>query len=53
MYPSDPRACSELKSAADDINVEGRVERYPSVPKPWSELTRAAEEMKLEGTDDR
>ena len=37
-----PKPCNELKSAADDINVEGTDERYPIVPKPTKELVKIA-----------
>ena len=37
-YPREPRPSIELKSAAEEINVEGTVERYPIDPKPTNEL---------------
>ena len=38
IYPIEPRACSELNSVADEMKVDGTVERYPIEPSPCSEL---------------
>ena len=36
--PSVPSPCSDEKSAADEINVDGTDDRYPMDPKPTREL---------------
>ena len=48
-----PSPCNELNSAADEINVDGTLERYPNVPKPLNDEKSAADEIKVEGTDDK
>ena len=49
----EPSPSSELKSAAEEIKVEGTEDKYPRVPSPCCELKSAADEIKVEGTDDK
>jgi len=51
-YPSVPSPCNELKRAADEIKVDGTVERYPRVPKPCNELVSCGVEMILDNESD-
>ena len=48
IYPIEPRACSELKSVADEMKVDGTDERYPIEPKPTKELVSCGVEMMLD-----
>ena len=48
----EPSPCSELKRAADEMNVEGTEERYPMEPNPTNELVSCGVEMILDRVSD-
>ena len=48
----EPSPCSELKNAADEIKLEGTVERYPIDPRPTKELVSCGVEIILDRDKD-
>ena len=48
MQPIEPSPCRDEKRVADEINVEGTVDRQPRVPKPTKELVSCGVEIMLD-----